>query len=71
MKPLKPVENNETVRVGTIKEAQERYRFGRRALLEIAEKCGALIRIGSGERDMIRINFPKMDKYFDNFKEDK
>ena len=67
MKPLKPIQNKENIKVGTVKEAQTRYRFGRVALLNAAEKCGAVIRIGR----MVRLNFSKLDKYFDDFKEDK
>lgn len=61
MRALKPSENSNDIRVGTIKEGQERYRFGRDTLLKIANECNAVIRIGKS----VRLDFAKMDEYFD------
>lgn len=62
MRTLKPVENSKNIRVGTLREGQERYRYGRNTLLKIANECNAVIRIGK----TIRLNFTRLDDYFEN-----
>ena len=61
MRAISESADSNSIKVGTIKDAMARYRYGRATLMKIANECDAVIRIGR----TIRINFTKMDEYFD------
>lgn len=50
-------------KLATIPEAQERYRLGRKSVLDVATEVGAIVRIGR----IIRIDIPAMDKALENY----
>ncbi len=51
------------VKLGTVKEAQERYRLGRSKLMEIAENEGAVRRFGRS----VRIDVSVLDRAIANY----
>ncbi len=51
------------VKLGTVKEAQERYRLGRNKLLEIAENENAIRRFGRS----VRIDISVLDRAIANY----
>ncbi len=51
------------VKLGTVKEGQERYRLGRNKLMEIAEKENAVRRIGRS----VRIDVEVLDKAIEQY----
>ena len=51
------------VKLGTVKEAKERYRLGRNKLMEIAENENAIRRFGRS----VRIDISVMDKAIEQY----
>ncbi len=51
------------VKLGTVKEAQERYRLGRSKLMEIAENEGAVRRFGRS----VRVDVSVLDRAIANY----
>lgn len=51
------------VKLGTVKEAKERYRLGRNKLMEIAESENAVRRFGRS----VRIDISVMDNAINNY----
>lgn len=59
----KPKYSDAVTKLGTIKQATERYKIGRTKLMEIAENEGAVRRIGRA----VRIDIPTLDAAINNY----
>lgn len=59
----KAIYEKDVVKLGTVEEAQERYRLGRNKLMEIAENEGAVRRFGRS----VRIDISVLDRAITNY----